>query len=147
MRTPQTKHPLWLLVMSSEACSVGQAIWALEKLGVPKRSLGEFKTDSIAFAPAKRKREAIKKSISDLRYCSLRSLKDTFMPAAKRQRRFDDPIPLVPRASDECVYRIRDMEEEQDDLQSRVAHGESGLSSLPPSSRLIWIQMTPELIY
>ena len=55
--TPQTKYPIWLLVMSSEACRVGQAIWILEKLGVPKRSLGKFQTDSIAFTPAKRKRE------------------------------------------------------------------------------------------
>ena len=32
--SPQTKFPLWLLVMSSEACRMGQTIWILEKLGV-----------------------------------------------------------------------------------------------------------------
>ncbi len=49
IKGPQTKYPIWLLVMCSEACRVGQAIWILEKLGCPKKSLCECKTDSIAF--------------------------------------------------------------------------------------------------
>ena len=60
--TSQTRYPIWLLMMNSEACRVDPAICILEKLGVPKRSLGELKTDSIAF-PAKQKKEAIKKAI------------------------------------------------------------------------------------
>ena len=56
---PATKYPLWLMVMSVEHTRVGQAIWILEKLGIPRRSLGEFKTDSIAFTPQKRQRERL----------------------------------------------------------------------------------------
>ena len=99
---------------------MGQGILILEKLSVPKRSLGEFKTDSIALRVPKQKREAIKKEIGDVRYCDLHALKDTYMPISKNQRRLDDTIPLIPIASDEPVYRIHDMEE-QDKMMGCLA--------------------------
>ena len=121
VKSPATKYPIWLMVMSSEACRGGQAIWILERLSIPKRSLCEFKTDSIAFTPTKRKREAIKKVISDLRYCDLHAMKDTFMPVTKKQRRLDDSIPLIPIASDEQVLQNpRHGGQGQDGVQTRA---------------------------
>ena len=140
---PATKFPLWLMVMSGEHCRVGQAIWILEKLGVPRRSLGEFKTDSIAFTPQKRQRDRIKKEIADLRYCDLHSLRDRLEPAPKRQRRLDDNgVDLVPIASDEPVYRINDMQE-SDKMRTRPE-----LPSRQPwdvsAPVLEWTELSPE---
>ena len=115
IKGPQTKYPIWLMVMCSEAYRVGQAIWILQQLGIPRKSLGEFKTDSVAFKVPNRKRDAIRKHIEDIRHCDLHAIKDTYAPVAtlsasggerKKQRRLDDTIALVPIASDEPVYRI-----------------------------------------
>ncbi len=54
---------------------MGQAIWILERLGVPRASLGEFKTDSISFRPPRRKLKKIQEEIADVRYCDLHNLR------------------------------------------------------------------------
>ena len=122
---------------------IGQAIWALEKLGIPTASLGEFKTDSITVViPQKRKRETVKERMRDIRYCDLHSLKDMYMPVAKRQRRLDDTIPLLPIASDECVYRCLNMDDSdkmatRPELPSRPIFD---MQSLPSE----WTDLGPE---
>ena len=149
LKGPQTKYPLWLLVMSSEAARIGQAIWALEKLGIPLVCLGEFKTDSIAVViQQKRRRETVKEHMRDIRYCDLHSLKDRYMPVAKRQRRLDDTIELLPIASDERVYRCEDMED-RDKMATRPDYPKRGCFEVqkPPVSGSTWIKMTPKRIF
>ena len=107
-----------------------------------KRSLGEFKTDSIAFTLAKRQREAIKKTTSELKYYDLHSLKDTVMPVAKRQRRLDDSMPLLPIASCDAAYRTHDMEE-RDRMISRPELPKRAEWNVEVGS-LEWRDLSPE---
>ena len=129
--------------MSSEACRVGQAIYVLQKLGVPRRSICEFKTDSIAFLPQKRQRERIKRAIADVRYCDLHSLREDFEPAGKRQRKLDDNgVNLLPIASDECVYRCLDM---TDDDKMKTRPELPNRESFPVTAPVLeWTDLSPE---
>jgi len=143
VRTPQTKYPIWLMVMCSEQTRVGQAIWILERLGVPRASLGEFKTDSVAFKPSRRKLKKIREEIADVRYCDLHSLRDSYgVPVAKGQQRLTDVVSCLPTHSGEIVYRCGEMEE-RDRMKTRpeLPRREPWTVTLAPQT---WTELSPE---
>ena len=82
------------------------------------------------------------KAISDVRYCDVHSLRETFMPVAKRQQRLDDTIPLMPIASDECVLRIHDMEQREAMMSRPELPKRGGWKVEVPS--LEWTDLIPE---
>ena len=62
-------------------------------------------------------------------------------PVAKRQRKLDDTIPFLPIASDECVYRIHDMEE-RDKMLFRPEPNRGKWKVAAPA--LEWTDLSPE---
>ena len=122
---------------------MGQAIWILECLGVPRASLGEFKTDSIAFKPPRRKLKKIREEIADVRYCDLHSLRDSYgVPVAKGQQRLTDVVPCLPTHSGEIVYRCGEMED-RDRMKTRpeLPRREPWTVTLAPQT---WTELSPE---
>ena len=103
-----SKLPIWRQVMSSEHLRVGQAIFAIEMLGVPRASICEIKTDSILFVPGKRTKEQIRSKLASLSYDEMHDLRLTLSARPKRQRVLVDPVPLPVTPSSEAVYRVLD---------------------------------------
>jgi hypothetical protein len=80
-------RPTHDLTLNTEATRMAQVLAIIEKLGTPAKSIFEFKTDSILFAPG-RHENRIKEALETTTFADLPHLYDTLVKA--KQNRLDD---------------------------------------------------------
>ena len=110
----QTKHldnatlfPLHVQILCTEGVRVAQALYIIEKLGIPARCVSDIKTDCVRVADYAKKREPALKAIANVTFAELPYLRRKYEKCNVQQQFLDSRAEVSGRKGDEAlVFKI-----------------------------------------